>query len=108
LVYRLKRRRRELCSFVVFRLRRLRDYNNDGGDNAINNTSTIQAWDNGLGQRLDRQEYILPAAFANQVLTSVTITDMGNEVLSRAVLAALTVSTATRLFPNGPPSRGSG
>jgi hypothetical protein len=50
----------------------VRDYNNDGGQNTINNTSTIQAWTNGEGQRLDRQEYILPAAFARQVLTSVT------------------------------------
>ena len=71
----------------------VRDYNNDGGDNAINNTSTVQVWDNGLGQRLDRQEYILPAAFAGQVLTSVTITDTGGEVFSRAIVAGLTVST---------------
>jgi hypothetical protein len=41
----------------------VRDYNNDGGQNTIN-TSTVQAWTNGEGQRLDRQEYILPAAFA--------------------------------------------
>jgi len=33
----------------------------------------------GLGQRLDRQEYILPAAIARQTLASVTITDTGNE-----------------------------
>ncbi len=75
----------------------VRDYNNDGGDNSINNTSTVQAWTNGLGQRLDRQEYILPAAFASQVLTSVTITDTGNQppalLPSRAIFSALTVST---------------
>src|ERR1022692_267985 len=47
----------------------VRDYNNDGNTNTINNTATVQVWDNGLGQRLDRQEYILPAAFASQVLT---------------------------------------
>lgn len=71
----------------------VRDYNNDGGPNTINNTSTIQAWANGLGQRLDRQEYLLPAAFATQTLTSVTITDTGNESFSRAILAGITVRT---------------
>jgi hypothetical protein len=73
----------------------VRDYNNDGNTNTINNTSTTQVWTNGLGQRLDRQEYVLPAEFATQVLTSVTITDAGNEGQgnSRAVFSALTVST---------------
>ena len=71
----------------------VRDYNNDGGQNTINNTSTVQAWDNGRGQRLDRQEYILPAAFATQTLTSVTLTDTGNEDFSRALFAGITVST---------------
>ncbi|MGA2590436.1 MAG: hypothetical protein ABSH32_11005 [Bryobacteraceae bacterium] len=71
----------------------VRDFNNDGFQNTINNTTTTQVWANGLGQRLDRQEYILPAAFASQVLTSVTITDTGNESFSRAILSALTVST---------------
>jgi hypothetical protein len=75
----------------------VRDYNDDDNTNTINNTSTVQAWTNGEGQRLDRQEYILPVEFASQVLTSVTITDAGNEGNgtdgSRAVLAALTVST---------------
>jgi hypothetical protein len=40
----------------------VRDYNNDGNTNTINNISTVQAWDNGMGQRLDRQEFVLPAA----------------------------------------------
>ena len=75
----------------------VRDYNNDDNTNTINNTTTVQVWDNGLGQRLDRQEYILPPAFANQALDSVTITDTGSEGNgtdgSRAVFAAITVST---------------
>jgi hypothetical protein len=75
----------------------LRDYNNDGNTNTINNTSTVQAWYNGLGQRLDRQEYVLPAEFARQMLTSITITDTGSEGNgtngSRAVFAGVTVST---------------
>lgn len=75
----------------------VRDYNNDGNTNAINNTSTIQVWQNGLGQRLDRQEHVLAEAFRTQTLTSVTITDTGNQGNgtngSRAVFSALTVST---------------
>lgn len=45
-----------------------------------------------MGQRLDRQEYVLPKEAARQTLESVTITDSGNIGLSRAVLAGLTVS----------------
>ncbi|HXM44902.1 MAG TPA: hypothetical protein VN924_26935 [Bryobacteraceae bacterium] len=71
----------------------VRDYNNDGTQNNINNTSTTQVWTNGLGQRLDRQEYILPAEFATQVLTSVTITDAGASEYSRGVFSGITVST---------------
>jgi hypothetical protein len=71
----------------------VRDYNNDGCADAINNTSTTQIWTNGLGQRLDRQEYILPAASTSEVLTSVTITDTGNDYFSRAIFSSLTVST---------------
>jgi hypothetical protein len=79
----------------------VRDYNNDGYQNTINNTSTVQAWTNGDGQRLDRQEYILPAAFASQTLTSVTITDTGNQNFSRAVFSALTVSTCPATVAEG-------
>jgi len=71
----------------------VRDYNNDGYQNSIDNTGTIQVWTNDDGQRLDRQEYILPAAFASQVLTSVTITDAGSYDGSRAIFSALTIST---------------
>jgi hypothetical protein len=71
----------------------VRDYNNDGCTDSINNTSTTQVWQNGLGQRLDRQEYIVSAGFSDEVLTSVTITDTGRELFSRAVFSALTVST---------------
>jgi hypothetical protein len=79
----------------------VRDYNNDGYQNTINNTSTTQAWTNGLGQRLDRQEYILPAAFAGQVLTGVTITDAGDEDYSRVAFAGLTVSTCRSYVATG-------
>jgi len=80
----------------------VRDFNDDGYQNTIdNNNTTTQVWTNGLGQRLDRQEYILPAEFASQVLTKVTITDTGNESFSRAILSALTVSTCDAYITEG-------
>ena len=79
----------------------IRDYNNDGGQNNINNTSTVQAWTNNAGQRLDRQEYILPSEFATQTLTSVTITDNGGQNFSRAIFAGLTVCTCQALVAEG-------
>jgi hypothetical protein len=79
----------------------VRNYNSGGYTSTINNTSTIQVWTNGEGQRLDRQEYILPAAFSSQVLTSVTITDTGSYDLSRAMFSALTVSTCRAYVAEG-------
>jgi len=79
----------------------VRDYNNDGFQNTVNGTSTVQVWTNGQGQRLDRQEYILPAAFASQTLTSVTITDTGNENISRGMFTGLTVSTCPAYVTEG-------
>jgi hypothetical protein len=79
----------------------VRDYNNGSFQNIIDNTGTVQVWTNGEGQRLDRQEYILPPAFATQTLTSVTITDTGNEGFSRATFAGLTVSTCGAMVVPG-------
>jgi hypothetical protein len=79
----------------------VRNYNSGGETQTINNTGTVQVWTNGEGQRLDRQEYILPAAFASQVLTSVTITDTGNENFSRAMFSGLTVSTCRAYVAEG-------
>jgi hypothetical protein len=71
----------------------IRDYNQLVYPNNINGTSTINAWDDGLGQRLDEQIIPLPGAFAGQTLQSVTITDTGGPGLQRGFLAALTVET---------------
>jgi len=79
----------------------VRNYNPGGYTSTINNTSTIQVWTDVYGERLDRQEYILPAAFASQVLTSVTITDTGTYDLSRAIFSALTVSTCSAYVAEG-------
>lgn len=64
----------------------------------INNTTTINAWtgpvyDGTHFHRLDNVIVTLPAAFATQTLTGVTLTDTGNDSnFQRAILAALTVS----------------
>ena len=70
----------------------IRDYNNWVWTNSISGT-TQEVWNNGEGQRLDEQIFTLPAAFANQTLESMTISDTGNYYFSRAFLAALTVDT---------------
>ncbi len=80
---------------------RVRNYNSGGFPQTINGTSTIQVWTDGEGQRLDRQEYILPAEFATQTLTSVTITDTGSYDQSRAIFSGLTVSTCGAYLAEG-------
>ena len=62
----------------------------------INNTTTINAWTGPLYEgnsfhRLDQQIITLPAAFATQTLTSVTITDTGRDNFQHAILAAMTI-----------------
>jgi len=80
----------------------VRDYNENGNTTdsiacqlpgGVGQSATINAWVNGQGQRLDEQVYELPAAFKNQTLVSMTITDSGNEGVQRSFLAAVTVST---------------
>lgn len=81
----------------------VRDYNNGNYTNTcicqlpggVGQSTTINAWVNNEGQRLDEQIYELPAAFSTQTLVSITITDNGSENLQRSFLAALTVSTKT-------------
>lgn len=62
----------------------------------INNTTTINAWmgppsDEGELHRLDQQIIELPPAFATQTLTSMTITDRGQDGSQRGILSALTI-----------------
>ena len=79
----------------------VRDYNNNvytdaidcGLPNGLGNTTTVAAFNNGKGQRLDMQIYELPASFAGKTLQSITITDGGAQGVQRSFLAALTVST---------------
>ena len=79
----------------------IRDYNQDGYTNSIacrlpggpQKAATINAWNNNEGQRLDMQTFELPVSFKGQTLTSITITDNGDENVQRVILAAITVST---------------
>jgi tetrahydromethanopterin S-methyltransferase subunit C len=48
-------------------------------------------FDNGLGQRVDRQEFVLPASFANDTLVSVRFDDYGADNVQRVFLAGLTL-----------------
>lgn len=71
----------------------VRDYNQNIFTNAINGTTTIEVFNNGSGQRVDRQQFVLPAAFASQTLDTITITDTGAPQLQRVFLTGLTVES---------------
>ena len=66
----------------------VRDYNNYVWTNSIKQPTTV-AWSDG-SQRLDEQSFSL-GSYAGEDLTSITITDAGNDFFSRAFLAGLTV-----------------
>jgi len=57
----------------------IRDYNQDEWTNSISG-ATEEVWQNGLGQRLDRQQITLSSIFQTQTLLSMTLTDTGDRV----------------------------
>lgn len=72
----------------------VRDYNQDGYTNSINNTTTINVFSTGNGQRMDRVLFDLPPAFLSQSLTSMVITDNGStfvEPRQRGILFGVTL-----------------
>jgi len=72
----------------------VRDYNQDGYTNSINNTTTINVFSNGNGQRIDRVLFDLPPAFLSQSLTTMVITDTGStfvEPRQRGILFGVTL-----------------
>ena len=72
----------------------IRDWNNDGFTNSINDTTTINVVSLEGGQhRLDMQTYSLPAAFQSQTLTDIVLTDSGDDNFQRVFLAGLTVAS---------------
>ena len=61
---------------------------------AINGTTTINVFNNGSsGQRLDKQLFVLPAAFASETLTEIKLIDTGATNVQRIFLAGVTVQT---------------
>lgn len=76
----------------------IRDYNRYIWTNSISAAAnSVSVWNNyaiGGWQRLDEQAFILPAAFANETLETVTITDTGSDDFSRIFLSGLTLETA--------------
>lgn len=70
----------------------IRDYNfNPTWTTTINGTTTTEVFNNGSGQRVDRQQFALPAAFASQTLTQMIITDTGQPNFQRMFMTGLTV-----------------
>lgn len=70
----------------------LRDYNfNPTYTTVINGTTTIEVFNNGQGQHVDRQQFTLPAAFASQTLTTMVLTDTGQPNFQRVFMTGLTV-----------------
>lgn len=72
----------------------IRDYNfNPMWTTTINGTTTVEVFNNGQGQHVDRQQFALPAAFASQTLTQMIITDTGSPNFQRMFMTGLTVET---------------
>ncbi len=74
----------------------IRDYNTDPNSNTINGTTTTNVFNvasdvRGQPGRLDMQQIALPAAFATQTLTTVTLVDTGGTLLQRTILDGITV-----------------
>lgn len=70
----------------------IRDYNyNPSYTTSINGITTVQVWDNGSGQHLDKQFFDLPAAFDHETLTKIILADNGGEYFQRVILFGLTV-----------------
>lgn len=72
----------------------IRDYNNNPAyAGTINGTSSVEVFNNGFGQRLDRQHYALPADFADELLATIRFTDNGADGFSRIFVGGVTVAT---------------
>lgn len=72
----------------------IRDYNNYIWTNSINGTTTINVFDNGKGQRLDKQQITVPASMVSKTLQTITVSDTGGTNFQRVFLSGLTVHQA--------------
>jgi len=69
----------------------IRDYNEAYWTNTINRNTTIEVFNNGKGQRLDKQLFKLPVEFSTQKLDKIRLSDNGGTEFQRIFLAGLTV-----------------
>lgn len=82
------------ASFLLVGNVDIRDYNfNPSYTTIINGTTTVEVFNNGQGQHVDRQQFALPAAFASQTLTQMIVTDTGGPNFQRMFMTGLTVET---------------
>lgn len=69
----------------------IRDYNQNFYTNSINGTTTVEVFNNGRGQRLDKQEFLVPGAFVSKTLDEIVFWDSGAEGVQRIFLGGLTI-----------------
>jgi hypothetical protein len=76
----------------------IRDHHeNDRYTNKIDGKTTIEVFNSGHGQRLDKQRFVLPDEFHDQTLISVRLTDTGARGIQRIFLAGLTVASESQV-----------
>lgn len=69
----------------------IRDYNfNPAFTTGINGVTTIEVFNNNLGQHLDKVQVDLPAAFASQTLSTIRYNDSGAVNFQRIFVAGIT------------------
>ena len=73
----------------------IRDYNQASWTNHINNSTTIEVFNNNKGQRLDKQVFTLPDAFLVQKLNYIRLVDNGSSSFQRVFLFGITVGIPT-------------
>jgi hypothetical protein len=72
----------------------IRDYNqNPAFPSTINGITTVEVFSNGVGQRLDKQVFDLPADFLDETLELIRFSDNGADGYSRIFVAGITAAT---------------
>lgn len=78
----------------------IRDYNfNPAFAGTVNGVTAVEVFDNGKGQRLDRQHFALPLDFADETLSTIRFSDIGDENFQRIFVGGITA--ATNSVPDG-------
>lgn len=77
----------------------IRDWLRLSWTNTINNTTTINVWSGPCPSRggrqcdMDKQQFVLPEAFHDQTLVSMTMSDWGAVNVHRSFISGMTVAT---------------